>query len=165
MSPDEPIESNDDDPSASRPNGRSMLELRFPSNTKYLHMVRELARRIAESTGFEAAEAEKIAMAVNEATTNVIEHAYHGEEGREIEIHFQPGGESLDIQILHDGDALEEVPMPGFDLDKLVAERHKGGMGIYIMKQVMDGLRFGKAGSGKSMCVLVRYKRRDRKGE
>ena len=146
-------------------NGRSMFELRFPSDTQFLHMVRELARRLAESTGFEPAEAEKIAMAVDEATTNVIEHAYHGEAGREIEIHFDPEGESLGIQILHDGDAVEEVPMPEFDLDKLVAERRKGGMGIYIMKQVMDDLSFGKAGSGRNMCVMVHYKRRPTKGE
>ncbi len=142
-----------------------MFELRFPSDTKFLHMVRELARRLAESTGFDAEEAEKIAMAVDEATTNVIERAYHGEQDREIEIQFDPDGESLGIQILHDGDALEEVPMPAFDLDKLVAERRKGGLGIYIMRQVMDDLNFGKAGSGKNMCVMVRYKRRPTKGE
>jgi serine/threonine-protein kinase RsbW len=147
------------------PGSRSMLELRFPSETRYLHMVRELARRLAESTGFETGEAEKIAMAVEEACTNVVEHAYHGEEGREIEMHFDPEGESLDIQILHDGDALEQVPMPEFDLEKLVAEHRTGGLGLYIMRQMVDDLRFGKAGSGKNMCVLVRYKQRKPKGE
>jgi anti-sigma regulatory factor (Ser/Thr protein kinase) len=142
------------------PARRSMLELRLPSDTRYLHMVRELARRLAESTGFEPLEAEKIAMAVDEATTNVMQHAYKGAEDREIEIHFDPEGESLDVLILHDGEPLGQVPMPGFDLDKLVAERRKGGMGIYIMRQMMDDLRFGKAGSGKNMCVMVRYKER-----
>jgi anti-sigma regulatory factor (Ser/Thr protein kinase) len=99
-------------------------------------------------------------MAVDEATTNVMQHAYKGAEDREIEIHFDPEGESLDVLILHDGEPLGQVPMPGFDLDKLVAERRKGGMGIYIMRQMMDDLRFGKAGSGKNMCVMVRYKER-----
>jgi serine/threonine-protein kinase RsbW len=145
--------------------GRAMLELRFPGEAEYLDMVRGLARRMAESTGFDRAEAEKIAMAVDEATTNVIEHAYHGEKGREIEIHFDPEGESLDILILHDGEGLTEVPLPAFDLDKLVAERRTGGMGIYIMRQMMDDLRFEKAGSGKNMCVMVRYKKRGRTGE
>ena len=145
----------------SAPEKRAMFELRFPSDTQFLDMVRGLARRLAESTGFEPGEAEKIAMAVDEATTNVIEHAYHGAKDREIEIHFDPEGESLDIQIFHDGEGLEEVPMPAFDLDKLVAERRKGGMGIYIMRQVMDDLNFGKSDSGKNMCVMVRYKQRD----
>jgi serine/threonine-protein kinase RsbW len=139
---------------------RSMLEIRFPSHGRYLHMVHELARRLAVSTGFEESEAEKIGTAVDEAVTNVIQHAYHGATDREIEIHFDPEGESLDITILHDGEALEDVPIPDFNLGKLVAERRKGGLGLYIMRQMMDDLRFGKADSGKSMCVLVRYKKR-----
>lgn len=151
--------------SSTKSESRAMFELRFPSDTQFLDMVRGLARRLAESTGFDSGEAEKIAMAVDEATTNVIQHAYHGAKDREIEIHFDPEGESLDIQILHDGDALEEVPMPAFDLEKLVAERRKGGMGIYIMRQVMDDLNFSKSESGKNMCVMVRYKRRPAKGE
>jgi serine/threonine-protein kinase RsbW len=137
-----------------------MLEIRFPSHGRYLHMVHELARRLAVSTGFEENEAEKIGTAVDEAVTNVIQHAYHGATDREIEIHFDPEGESLDITILHDGEALEDVPIPDFNLGKLVAERRKGGLGLYIMRQMMDDLRFGKADSGKSMCVLVRYKKR-----
>jgi serine/threonine-protein kinase RsbW len=137
-----------------------MLELRFPSEGRFLHMVHELARRLAVTTGFEEGEAEKIAMAMDEATTNVIQHAYHGATDREIEIHFDPEGESLDITILHDGEGLEDVPIPEFNLGKLVAERRKGGLGLYIMGQMMDDLRFGKADSGKNMCVMVRYKKR-----
>lgn len=162
MSSREPARSEKETPP---PEERGMFELRFPSDTQFLNMVRDLARRLAEQTGFEPEEAEKIAMAVDEATTNVIEHAYHGAPDREIEIHFDPDGESLNIQILHDGDPIEEVPMPAFDLDKLVAERRTGGLGIYIMRQVMDDLNFGKSDSGKNMCVMVRYKRRSKKGE
>ena len=138
------------------------MELRFPSDSRYLHMVHELAVRLASSTGFEEGEAEKIAMAVDEAITNVIQHAYQGATDREIEIRFDPEGESLDILILHDGEGLDNVPMPEFNLGKLVAERRKGGLGICIMKEMMDDLRFGKADSGKSMCVMVRYKRHKR---
>lgn len=139
---------------------RSMVELRFPSDNRYLHMVHELTRRLAVSTGFEESEAEKIAMAVDEATVNVIQHAYHGAADREIEVRYDPDDESLDIVILHDGEGLDDVPIPEFDLGKLVAERRKGGLGLHIMGQMMDDLRFEKADSGKSMCVMVRYKQR-----
>lgn len=139
---------------------RPMLELRFPSDSRYLHMVHQLTRRLAASTGFEEAEAENIALAVDEATTNIMQHAYHGATDQQIEIHFDPEGESLDILILHEGEGLETVPIPEFDLGKLVAERRKGGLGLYIMKQMMDDLQFGKADSGKNTCAMVRYKKR-----
>lgn len=136
------------------------MELRFPSENRYLHMVHQLTKNLAESTGFEAVEAEQIALAVDEAATNVIEHAYGGEPGHEIEVHFDPEGESLDIVIFHEGQALDSVPVPEFDLDKLVAEKRKGGLGLTIMRQMMDKVEHGRAGTGKNMCVMVRYKQK-----
>ncbi len=145
----------------SSPKARGVVELRFPSDEKFLHMVHELTKHLAESTGFEAIEAEKIALAVDEATTNVVQHAYRGEPDHEIEVHFSPDGESLSIVISHDGEALESMPVPKFDLDKLVAERRKGGLGLTIMRQMMDKVEHTRAGSGKNKCVMVRYKKRD----
>ena len=139
---------------------RALMELRFPSENRYLHMVHQLTKTLAESTGFEAVEAEQIALAVDEAATNVIQHAYGGEPGHEIEVHFDPEGESLDIVIFHEGEALGSVPVPEFDLDKLVAEKRKGGLGLTIMRQMMDKVEHGRAGTGKNMCVMVRYKQK-----
>ena len=140
---------------------RALMELRFPSDSKYLHMVHELTRLLAETTGFETAEAEKIALAVDEATTNVVQHAYGGEASHEIEVHFDPEGDSLDIVIFHEGKPLESMPVPEFDLDELVAEHKTGGLGLTIMRQMMDKVEHTKAGTGKNMCVMVRYKQRD----
>ncbi|HXV59356.1 MAG TPA: ATP-binding protein [Vicinamibacteria bacterium] len=144
------------------PKRRAAMELRFPSESRYLHMVHELTRRLAESTGFDASEAEKIALAVDEAATNVIQHAYHGEPGHSIEVHFDPEGESLDIVIFHDGEALESLPVPDFDLEDLVAKRRKGGLGLTIMREMMDKVEHAKAGAGRNMCVMVRYKQKGR---
>jgi serine/threonine-protein kinase RsbW len=139
---------------------RALMELRFPSEDRYLHMVHQLTKNLAESTGFDALEAEQIALAVDEAATNVIQHAYGGEPGHEIEVHFDPEGESLDIVIFHEGKALDSVPVPEFDLDQLVAEKRKGGLGLTIMRQMMDKVEHGRAGTGKNMCVMVRYKQK-----
>ncbi len=140
---------------------RALMELRFPSDSKYLNMVHELTRLLAETTGFETAEAEKIALAVDEATTNVVQHAYGGEAGHEIEVHFDPEGDSLDIVIFHEGKPLESMPVPAFDVDELVAEHKSGGLGLTIMRQIMDKVEHTQAGTGKNMCVMVRYKQRD----
>lgn len=147
--------------SAKSSSTRALMELRFPSDSKYLHMVHELTRLLAVTTGFDAAEAEKIALAVDEATTNVVQHAYKGEEGHEIEVHFDPEGDNLEIVIFHDGKPLESMPVPEFDLDELVAEHKTGGLGLTIMRQMMDKVEHTKAGTGKNKCVMVRYKQRD----
>ena len=145
---------------AKAPSKRSLVEIRFPSQSQYLDMLHQLTRQLAQSTGFEKGESERIALAVDEATTNVLQHAYQGEPDHVIEVHFDPEGDSLDVVIYHDGEPLETVPVPEFDLDKLVAERRTGGLGLTIMRQMMDKVEHGKAATGQSMCVMVRYKHR-----
>lgn len=139
------------------------MEVRFPSDTRYLHMAHQLTKRLAEASGFGAAEAEKIALAVDEATTNVIQHAYGSEPDHEIEVHFDPRAESLEIVILHDGEALEAPPVPAFDLDRLVAQRKRGGLGLAIMAEMMDRVEHSTAKTGRQRCVLVRYKKKNEK--
>lgn len=149
-----------DDGGRSASGRRALMEVRFPSEERYLHMVHELTKQFATMTGFEGVEAEKIALAVDEATTNVIQHAYRGEPGHDIEVHFDTKDERLSIIILHDGEPLDDVPVPAFDLDELVAERRKGGLGLAIMRQMMDEVEHKTAADGQKMCVLVRYKQR-----
>jgi serine/threonine-protein kinase RsbW len=143
----------------------ALMELKFPSDTRYLEMVRDLARRFAEASGFAAQDAQNIGLAVDEATTNVIEHAYHGSKDREVEIHFDPEDDTLSIQILHDGDPLDPAQLPEFDLERFVTDQRTGGMGVYIMKKVMDRVDYAKAGSGKNMCLMVRSRKAQPKEE
>lgn len=139
------------------------MALSFPADTRYLGMVRDVARRFAESTGFDQADAQQIGLAVDEATTNVIEHAYRGSKKREIEIQFDPEDDNLCIQILHDGKPFDLPRLPEFDPTRFAAERRTGGMGLYIMKQVMDRVDYGTSSSGKQMCLMVRSRQRKSK--
>jgi serine/threonine-protein kinase RsbW len=139
---------------------RADMEVRFPSHARYLHMIHELTRHFSRASGFTDGEAEQIALAVDEATTNVIQHAYGDDPNREIEVHFASRDESLEIIIVHDGEGIYPIPVPELDLDRLVAEHKTGGLGLTIMSQMMDRVEHSKAQSGKARCVLVRYKNR-----
>ena len=55
---------------------RPALVLRVPSRTEFLAAIRDTTRLLAELAGFEAAAAEQVALAVDEAATNVIRHAH-----------------------------------------------------------------------------------------
>ena len=130
---------------------RALMELRFPSDSKYLNMVHELTRLLAETTGFETSEAEKIALAVDGS------HHQRRPNTRTLEskttksrcTSTRRATVSM-IVIFHDGKPLESMPVPEFDLDDLVAERKTGGLGLTIMRQMMDKVEHTKAGTGKN---------------
>lgn len=54
------------------------LSIAIPSTTELLKMVVELSRHIATINQFSPLEAQKIALAIDEAITNVIKHSYKG---------------------------------------------------------------------------------------
>ena len=65
---------------------RSEFRLAIPSQTRYLNLVTAVAKRGALAAGFDDSTAAKISIAMDEAVTNVILHAYHGEPGHELDI-------------------------------------------------------------------------------
>ena len=60
--------------------------MEIPSQTDYLAVVHTVTLRLAQDAGFQDDEAEQLALCVDEAATNVIEHAYHGLADGRIEL-------------------------------------------------------------------------------
>jgi len=113
----------------------------------------------AETVGFNEDALFKIELACDEACTNVIEHAYRGENMGEIRVswHFTDGK----FTIVIDDDAMpfdpNEVPEPNVpggngDLDTL----RIGGLGIHFMRNLMDEIRFFSNEKRGNRLVMIK---------
>ena len=80
-----------------RVQARPALVLVIPSQTDFLAIVRDATKKMAEAAGFDATEADRLALAVDEATTNVLEHAYAGATDRTVEIRIDDQGSDLRV--------------------------------------------------------------------
>jgi len=138
--------------SASRP----ALVLRVPSRTEYLAAIRDVTRRMAEAAGFDAAQADQLALAVDEASTNVIEHAYRGAPDRLIELRFDDRGGELCVEVADDGEAVDPREVPQVDLRRYASERRTGGLGMHLMGRIMDSVTFRKNARGNVCCMVKR---------
>ena len=58
---------------------------------------------MAELAGFDASQAEQLALAVDEASANVIEHAYEGAGDRTFELRYWDAERELRIDVIDDG--------------------------------------------------------------
>jgi serine/threonine-protein kinase RsbW len=142
-----------------KPRGRRRpaLVFAFPSDTGYLSLVRDLTRRMAAEAGFADATAEQLSLAVDEATTNVLKHAYHGATDREVEIRFDDAGGALRVDIVDNGDTVDPRAIPRVDLEKYVAERRKGGLGMHLMEKIMDSVTYRRS-ARRNVCTMVKRK-------
>jgi anti-sigma regulatory factor (Ser/Thr protein kinase) len=136
---------------------RPTLVLTVPSRTEFLGLVREVTRLFGELVGFERGQAEKLALAVDEAATNVIEHAYRGAGDREVEVRYDDGGADLVIELLDDGAPVDPRDVPSVDLRRYASERRTGGLGMHLMGQIMDSVTFRRR-ARRNVCSLVKRK-------
>ena len=98
-------------------------------------------------------------LVIEELGLNVINHAYHGHTG-EFEIVISSEDDSLTIEIIDSGppfNMLTDAPIP--DVDAPMEDRPIGGLGIHLVKTMMDELDY-KRERDKNHLTIV--KRRDK---
>jgi serine/threonine-protein kinase RsbW len=134
--------------------------LRVPSRTEFLAVAREATRHVAELSGFDTTQAEQISLAVEEAATNAIEHAYAGAGDRAIEIVFEYRGARLCIDVADEGATVDPRSVPEVDLQRYATERRKGGLGVHLMGKIMDSVSFRRSGR-KNVCCLEKKRPAD----
>jgi serine/threonine-protein kinase RsbW len=134
-----------------------IVEITIPSDTRHLHMMRVLTGTLAESMGFARADSENAALAVEEALTNVIEHAYHGEKTHRMHVVYEMKGDCFRVRIVHNGDQLGESDITmAEDLSSYYQQKKKGGLGIVLMKKCMDEVTY-RSGRRNKECCMVKY--------
>ena len=131
------------------------FRLTIPSQTRYLNLVTGLAKRASLVAGLDDAMAAKVSIAVDEAVTNVILHAYQGEPHHwvEIELRFTEG--ALETHIWHSGLGLREDQVLLPDPREYVKHPRKGGLGLLLMSRFMDEVHFGVE-NGRNECCMIK---------
>ena len=134
----------------------------FKSTTNALAEVREFVDELAARFGFGDKEVSEITLAVDEACTNVIKHAYKGKPDAEFEVRVLATGREFQIVVRDWGASFkpDEVPVPNIR-DKY--RKHKaGGLGIFLMKKLMDTVEYQDRDTSNEVR-LVRYLRNEQK--
>lgn len=126
-----------------------------PASASELPRFTEFAHRAAAEAGFDPKNTHRIELAVDEACSNIINHAYQGVPGEIVMETRVERGRRLTVILTDNGHPFdpESVPMPvaGGPLD----EMQVGGLGLYLMRATMDTVRFefGIPGIGNRLTM------------
>ena len=126
----------------------------IPSTTRYLGAVRRFVEAHAQELGFSANDIEELKLAVDEACTNVINHAYSGNEYGTVELSISKDTEKFTVIIRDKGRAFdtESYHMP--DLRGSVQKRRGGGYGVFIMRNLMDDVHYQSHGDTNEVRLV-----------
>ncbi|MEO0513403.1 MAG: ATP-binding protein [Planctomycetota bacterium] len=134
---------------------KAPVELSIQSDPVYLAGARELIAALCRRVGFQDEACGQVALAVDEALANVIRHGYDRRTDGPIRVlvwpESEPGVGGIRIVIEDEAKQVDPASIKSRDLDDV----RPGGLGVYIMKRVMDGVAHEKREGGVGMRLTM----------
>lgn len=118
------------------------IEMKLPAKSDYVSVARLTISGIANRMGFDYESIEDLKVAISEAATNVVNHAYQEKEKGEILIGFAIYDDRIEVMISDRGESFDINEIKG-DLGpvknvKKADELREGGFGLFLINALMD---------------------------
>ena len=118
------------------------LTLTVPSATENLALIRDFVVNVGSQAGLGDDDVAKLELAVDEACANVIEHAHGHDSNKEVTVRATFDAATLRIEVVDEGEGFDPTVMPTTSVEQMVHDRRTGGLGLRVMKSLMDEVSY-----------------------
>ncbi|MBL7833725.1 MAG: ATP-binding protein [Cyclobacteriaceae bacterium] len=121
-----------------------------------LQGIRDFIRTSLKNHGISELEISEMVLALDEMCSNLMIHAHdcNPDELFDLEIAIDKN-KPVVFEIIDDGSVFDINQFNEPSMDNLIHEKRKGGLGIRLVKSIMDSVEYGKSGN-KNICRLVK---------
>ncbi|HET7626921.1 MAG TPA: anti-sigma B factor RsbW [Bacillales bacterium] len=139
------------------------IEMVIPAQAEYVGVVRLTSSGVANRIGFSYDEIEDIKVAVSEACTNAVNHAYNKEENGKITVGYGIYEDRLEIMVVDRGKSFDfadiRKKVGPFNGDLSVEKMSEGGLGLFLIETLMDKVEI--SGESGVIVLMTKYIRKD----
>ena len=130
-------------------------EIEIRSDLRELSRAREFVRNFCCTLPGSPLDENRVAeleLAVNEAASNIMKHAYHGRTDQRINLEAEAFPDHVAVRLHHLGDSFDPsaVPPPSFDGSR------ESGFGVYLITSSVDDVRYYRDERGGNCIALVK---------
>ena len=150
MSRDKP--STPESRATSEVSGPLRFQMKLSSDPRLLAVVRRTVAEFAAIRGFADDQCRSIALAIDEAQSNIIRHAYKDRRDQEIKITIRAEGDSLEFTLVDRGEPIDRSKYCAQPLDGVAL----GGRGTHLIRQIMDEVSYERT-SEENRLRLKKY--------
>lgn len=136
-----------------------MKTIQFAAKFENLDEIREFVGEIARKGGFSDKDVYNIQLATDEAASNIIEHAYENIKNGILELSCDVKGESITIILIDHGESFDPSQIPLPDLKADLSDRKIGGLGIFLMRKLMDEVHYEPKADKSNVLTMIKHKR------
>lgn len=130
-------------------------ELHFAAEAGALSAVNDFMTGCCRAFGVDTDASFAVGLAVDEATTNIIEHAYNGKPGS-IDLRCWVEQSDLYIELRDRGKSFRPALVPPPTTSGPLRARRVGGLGLHFMRLMMDEIEFSRDESGNRLLMIKR---------
>jgi serine/threonine-protein kinase RsbW len=114
--------------------GVRAVRLRIPAKPEYIALGRLALTGLAQARGLDSDTVADLKLALTEAVSNSVRHAYDTVGEGQVEIRYELRGDRISVEVMDDGAGFDPDEAPSFDGDEL----SEGGLGIAIIRTLAD---------------------------
>ncbi|MDD5369835.1 MAG: ATP-binding protein [Anaerolineaceae bacterium] len=130
----------------------------FPGRYDSLARISEFVLRAAKQAGLDEKAVYAVQTAVDEACSNIIEHAYGGEGLGEINCSVLNQEDSLAVILRDRGKSFDPSSIPIPNVHSKLFRRKEGGLGLFFIRNYMDEVRFEFSSEKGNQLTMIKYK-------
>ncbi|WP_249872726.1 anti-sigma B factor RsbW [Oceanobacillus saliphilus] len=125
------------------------VEVKVPAKAEYVGVVRLTMSGIANRMGFSYEDIEDLKVAVSEAITNAVNHAYHETEQGEITVGFGLYADRIEIMIADHGGSFNLIEVKNgigpYKSNEPIETLREGGFGLFLIEALMDDVKINNS--------------------
>ena len=132
------------------------VKLDFPAKAEYVVLGRLALSGLLRSRGYSEDAVADLKLALTEACSNSVRHAYDHDEGQ-VHLHFTVHRDRVTIEIRDEGGGFHEDDVDCPECQTMPELKLRdGGMGISIIRAVVDEFRLDRPDAGGTILTLTK---------
>lgn len=136
-----------------------MATLSLHADLTDMATVREFVAACGRELGLSQEMIEAFQLAVDEACTNAVEHGYEG-RGGEIEVTMEAEADHVCATVRNWGIPFDPAAVPIPDVNAPLEKRSLGGLGVFLIRQLMDHVEFGFDPVKGNTLTMIKHRNR-----
>ena len=136
-----------------QPNVRYQRQITLPNDVQEVPQLNVFVDEVCEQVDFDMSTTLKLNLAIEEAVVNVMNYAYPAGEKGDVDIEAMINDEYLVFVISDSGTPFDPTAKAEVDTTLSVEERGIGGLGIHLIRQIMDTINYKRV-NGMNVLTL-----------
>jgi serine/threonine-protein kinase RsbW len=127
----------------------------FPAKVELIPQISEYVSDYAEKTKLHPKQIIHLQLAIDEVVANICQYAYQKPPG-EVLVQIESGKGRFAVDFIDEGVPFDPLTVDEPDINADIADREVGGLGIFLVRRVIDEVHYKRDGS-KNILTVVLY--------